>query len=133
MAGKTTLGDLQLAIMRVLWKEGEATVTHVYELLYPERGLAPSTIATMLRKMEAKGVITHRQKGRQFIYRPTVAESDVHRGMVNQLVDRLFGGDPIVLVDHLIREGDVDWKQLDAQRRRVGLIDTSSEEDRDER
>ncbi len=132
MAGKLTLGDLQLAIMKVLWEVGEATVTHVYELLYPERGLALSTIATMLRKMETKGVVTHRQKGRQFLYRPTIVEGDVHRSMVDQLVDRLFGGDPIVLVDHLIREGDVDWKQLDALRRRVGLVDTSSEEDRDE-
>ena len=133
MAGRTVLGELQAAIMRVLWDEGEATVARVHEVLYPNRKLAPSTVATMLRKMEAKGVVAHRQADRLFIYRPAVDESEVRRGMVDQLVGRLFAGDPMELVHHLIREGDVEWEQLRALRRRVGLDSTASEEDRGER
>ena len=50
------LGNLQLAIMRVLWADGECTVTSVHQALHPRHGLAPTTIATMLKKMEAKGI-----------------------------------------------------------------------------
>ena len=86
-----TLGDLQHAIMGVLWERGEATTAEVHEALREERGLAPTTIATMLRKMEDKGVVAHRAFGRQFVYRPTVTEDLVRRSMVGELVERLFG------------------------------------------
>ncbi len=64
MGSKHSLGDLQLAIMRVLWTDGESTVADVHRELLDERGLAPTTIATMLRKMEDKGVVLHRREGR---------------------------------------------------------------------
>ena len=53
------LGDLQVAILRVLWEEGEATVARVTEAL-PGKRRAPTTIATMLTKMERRGLVTHR-------------------------------------------------------------------------
>ena len=64
---RQTLGDLQHAIMAVLWERGEATTADVHEALQAERGLALTTIATMLRKMEDKGVVAHRAEGRQYI------------------------------------------------------------------
>ena len=54
-----TLGDLQHAIMKVLWERGAATTAAVHEALHAERGLALTTIATMLRKLEDKGVVAH--------------------------------------------------------------------------
>ena len=62
--GPLRLGDLQLAILRVLWANGEATVTDVHDVVGPERGSAASTIATMLSKMEARGLVTHHKVGR---------------------------------------------------------------------
>lgn len=106
------MGDLQLAIMRVLWSRGEATASAVHAALLEERGLAPTTIATMLRKMEDKGVVRHRTQGRQFIYQPTIAETDVRVGMVGDLVDRLFRGNPRELVNHMLDAGDLDANEL---------------------
>jgi len=114
-----SLGDLQAAIMRVLWERGEATTTEVHRSLLAERGLAPTTIATMLRKMEEKGVVRHRAAGRQFVYRPAVSEDAVRRSMVSDLVERLFGGDPAALVSHLVSEHEVDTAELEALRRRL--------------
>lgn len=108
------LGDLQLAIMHVLWAYGEASVAEVHGVLEEERGLALTTIATMLRKMEEKGVVTHRNEGRKFIYRPTVSESEVRSSMVGELTERLFGGDPVALVSHLISEYELDPEELAA-------------------
>ena len=110
------LGDLQLAIMRELWSEGEATVAEVHARLLESHGLALTTIATMLRKMEEKGVVDHRVEGRQFVYRATVTERDVHRTMVGGLVERLFDGDVQALLCHLVDEGELDAKELDAVR-----------------
>ena len=116
---KQTLGDLQHAIMSVLWARGEATTSDVHEALREERGLALTTIATMLRKMEDKGIVAHRSEGRQFVYRPTVSEDQVRRSMVGELVERLFGGDPKALVAHLVSENEIDAGELDELRRRV--------------
>jgi BlaI family penicillinase repressor len=115
-----TLGDLQHAIMGVLWEHGEATTAEVHAALREERGLAPTTIATMLRKMEDKGVVAHRALGRQFVYRPTVTEDLVRRSMVGELVERLFGGDPKALVAHLVSEHEIAPNELAELRRRVG-------------
>ena len=82
MNRRYSLGDLQLAIMRVLWERGDASVTEVHTALLEERGLAPTTIATMLVKMEKKGVVAHHREGRRFIYQPTISEEQVRRGMV---------------------------------------------------
>lgn len=113
------LGDLQLAIMRVLWAAGEASVAEVHAALHADRGLAPTTIATMLRKMEEKGVVAHTRSGRSFIYQPTIQEEDVHRSMVGELVHHLFEGDATALVSHLVTEGRIDSADLAALRRRI--------------
>lgn len=97
------LGDLQLAIMRVLWDRGEASAADVHAAL-AERGLAPTTIATMLTKLEQKGVASHRQDGRRFLYRATVSEPEVRRSMLATLTERLFGGEVTALVAHLLAD-----------------------------
>jgi predicted transcriptional regulator len=117
------LADLQYAIMRVLWTEGEATVSRVQEALSDERGLALTTIATMLTKMEKKGVVSHRTEGRQFVYKPLISEKQVHRTMVADLTERLFQGDFKALVSHLLTEQEIDASEL---KRLKALIDERS-------
>ncbi len=113
MKRKRQLGDLQLAIMRVLWERGEAPAIEVHQALLEERGLAVTTIKTMLRKLEEYGCVEHRTKGRQFIYRPAIAEADVRKGMVGTLVQRLFAGDSAALVNHLVQSGEMDSDDLE--------------------
>jgi len=113
------LGKLQLAIMRVLWTDGECTVAEVHRSLEPSHGLAPTTIATMLKKMEAKGVVAHRIDGRRFIYRATVSEDAVTRSMVADLKERLFDGSAAALVSHLLQSHEVDDEELAALRRQI--------------
>lgn len=110
---KYTLGDLQTAIMRELWQHGELSSAEVTEALRAERGLAPTTIATMLTKLEKKGVVTHRQEGRRYLYRALVSEDDVRRSMVTELTERLFEGNAAALVSHLIEENQLDRNELD--------------------
>ena len=110
------LGKLQLHIMRVLWDTGEGTVADVHAALLPSHGLAPTTIATMLKKMEAKGVVAHRTEGRRFVYTPTIDQATVTKSMVADLAERLFDGSAAALASHLIEEHAVETKELDALR-----------------
>ena len=128
--GKHTLGDLQHAIMKVLWQRSEATVAEVHDALYEDRSLAPTTIATMLRKMEDKGVVAHRVEGRQFVYRPTVSEPEVRTSMVGELVDRLFSGDAAALVSHLVADRAIDSDELERLRALLAEAETAREEER---
>jgi predicted transcriptional regulator len=123
--GKHTLGELQHAIMRILWDRGEATVAEVHDGLYDDRQLAPTTIATMLRKMEDKGVVDHRVEGRHFVYRPTISEQEVRSTMVSELVERLFAGDPAALVSHLVDDQNITADELERLR---DLLDEVEEE-----
>ncbi len=118
------LPTVQLAIMQALWRRGQATVAEVRQELEPGRPLAYTTIATMLTKMERKGLVDHRRDGRTFIYRPLVERDQVRGSMVADLVERLFAGDVTELVSHLLDECDVSaaelskLKQLIRQRER---------------
>ncbi len=127
MPNRKSLGDLQLAILRILWEESEATVAQVHRALHPERGLALTTIATMLSKMEKRDLVAHRREGRLFVYRPLVTETEVHRSMVGDLTERLFEGRTSALVNHLLTEQEIDPDELDAIRR---LLEARTREER---
>ncbi len=106
------LGDLQLRIMKVLWERQEATVADVHTALGTAADLAYTTIATMLRKMEARGLVRHRLEGRTFIYTAMVAEDAVTRSMADDLIDRVFEGSLADMVSHLLTTREVSRDEL---------------------
>jgi len=67
MPDATQLTDLQIALLRVLWDRREATVAEIAEALRPARDLAPTTIATLLSRLEKRGVVSHTAQGRQYV------------------------------------------------------------------
>lgn len=107
------LGDLQLSILEVLWRLNEAAVSQIHEKLGASRKLAYTTVATMLRKMEARGLVAHREEGRAFLYRPLVSANEVSRSVGNHLVQRLFEGSLAGAVSHLLQTREVSREELD--------------------
>jgi len=105
------LGDLQLHIMRVLWQRGSASVADVQEAL-GERELAYTTIATMLRRMEERGLVKHKSEGRAFLYRAAVPPEAVSRSMAGDLLENLFAGSLADMMAHLLRTRDVSREEL---------------------
>jgi BlaI family penicillinase repressor len=100
------LSELQLALMRILWR-GEASVVDVAAEMARTRGLAHTTVATLLTRLAKRGVVAARRDGRQLVYRPLVSEPQVKRSMVGDLIQTLFRGDPQALLAHLVSEKDV--------------------------
>ena len=122
------LSDLQVAVMRVLWQRGEAIVADVHSALQEQRGLAPTTIATVLSRLERRGLVRHRTQGRQFVYAAAVSEEEIRTSMLASLTSRLFNGDATALVSHLLRSRDMEAGDLEKVR---ALLAGSEEEEAD--
>jgi predicted transcriptional regulator len=107
------IGDLQLRILKELWACAEASVAEVHATVGSERSLAHTTIATMLRKMEERGLVGHREEGRTFIYRAAVRAEDVNHSAARHFLERLFEGSLASAVSHLLRTRDVSREELE--------------------
>ena len=128
MSGRHQLTELQLAIMRVIWDRSEATVQEIWEALHAERGLAQTTVATMLSRLERRGVVTRRAQARQYHYRAAVTEQEVQHSMVGELTERLFDGDVTALVQHLLTGEDVSPGDIAKIRDMIERVDTNAPE-----
>ncbi len=113
------LSELQLAVVRALWRRGEASTAEVAAELGPKRDLAHTTVATLLTRLEKRGLLETRRDGRTLIYKPLITEADVRRSMVADLVATLFKGDPKALLAHLVREDEIAPGDLEKVRARL--------------
>ena len=117
------LTDLQLAIVRLLWANVECTVVEVQEGLLPERSLAQTTVATLLTRLEKRGVVGHRTIGRQFVYNSLVTEPEVRKSMVGELTNSLFEGRATALISHLLVERELGADELGEVRRMLAAAE----------
>jgi BlaI family transcriptional regulator, penicillinase repressor len=115
MAEDIVLSDLQLELVRVLWRSGELSVAEVTEAL-ADRDLAHTTVATLLTRLEKRGVVAARRNGRMLVYTACVSEAQVRRSMVSSLITQVFRGDPKALLAHLVSEREVAQGDLEQVR-----------------
>lgn len=113
------LSEAQIALMRVLWARGECSTADVAEVLAQERGIKHTTVATMLTRLEKRGVVALRRDARQVYYVARVSEPEVRRSMVGELLASLFGGDARALVSHLVDEAEIAPGDLEQLRRKL--------------
>ena len=102
---------LQRELMQVLWQRGEASAAEVLEALRPQKKLAATTVATLLSRLEKKGVVSPRVEGRTFIYRPKVEDTAVRSSLLDRVKDA-FAGDVAALMAQLLDEHDVNSEDL---------------------
>lgn len=113
MTKNTKLSDQQYQLMAVLWKIGEGSAKSVQSRLEGV-ALAHTTIATILTRLEKKGVLTSRTEGRERIFTPRISENEAQKSMISSLVGTLFKGDDRQLLAHLVKENDIDDDELNA-------------------
>ena len=110
-----SLSELQLAIMDVLWERREATVLDIHDALRKERRIAQSTVATLLSRMQNKGVVSRRAEDRQHVFYATATREQVRRTVVSEfseLTERLFSGDVAGLISQLLTTRDARPEDL---------------------
>ena len=111
--------DVELELLKLVWKLGEVTVRDILEALPPERNLAYTTVMSMMRILEDKGYLTHRARDRAYVYRAQVSEDEVARGMIRNLINKMFEGSPELLMVTLLETGNLTEEQLELLRRKV--------------
>jgi predicted transcriptional regulator len=112
-----SLSALQLSVMRALWGAGQASAADVAAALREERALAHTTVATLLTRLEKRGIVEAEREGRQIVYRPLISESQVRQSMVSGLLANLFEGRASDLLSHLIKRDEIDADDLARIRR----------------
>lgn len=100
-------------VLRIVWQIGEATVQQVVDHLPAEREIAYATVQTSLRRLEKKGYLRHRSKGKAHVFFAAVESEDVIKRSVGDFLDRLFGGDPVPLMHYLAMHGDMRVEDIE--------------------
>ena len=112
MNTRPSLSKSEIDVVRVLWELGPAGVREIHEKLAGSRDIDFTTVQTYLRRLEAKGYATSKINGRTKIYSAKTKPGTVIRETVNDLVDRLFGGDTMPLIRHLLEERGLNAKEV---------------------
>jgi BlaI family transcriptional regulator, penicillinase repressor len=126
MTDRQPLTELQIAVLRLLWERGEASVAEIWEALYPERKLAQTTVATIVSRLQRRGILTRRTRDRQFVYKTLLTEADVQHSMVSELTERLFAGDVTALMSHLLSARDMSPGDLARVRQMIESTEPSN-------
>ena len=90
--------DAELAILRVLWDRGPSTVRQVFEVLAAEKELGYTTVLKMLQIMNEKGLVERDARDRVHVFTTAQSQTQTQRNMLNDLLDKAFGGSSTSLV-----------------------------------
>lgn len=113
------ISPAETEILRLIWELGQASVQQVYEALPPHRDIAQGTVQTLIRRLEQKGYVKHHCQGRTYIFRAAAKPEAVIKRSVSDFLNRLFGGDPVPLMQHLAAHGHLRAEDLERLRKLV--------------
>lgn len=119
-------GELQVA--RTIWQLGQATVGQVFDELSQESDIDYSTVQTYIRRLEQKGYVRAKRSGRNKIYSPKVRPGQVIKETVDDLMDRLFDGEVVPLMRHLIHDREIQPEQIRQLREMLRDLDEREDE-----
>ncbi|MBI4557059.1 MAG: BlaI/MecI/CopY family transcriptional regulator [Candidatus Hydrogenedentes bacterium] len=109
--------ELELEILKILWREGPMPVRGVRQALAPSRKLAYTSVMTVMGIMAQKGYLRRSKHGTHFVYQPAITKQSTVRGIVRDVVDRVFDGSAAAAALHLVETADLDERELRAIRR----------------
>jgi len=122
-----TMSRREREVMDVLYRRGEATAAEVMEELQGEPTY--SAVRSILRILEEKGHIRHRDDGPRYVYAPAVSRERARNAALDHLVDTFFEGSAEDALVALLRRSDLEL--TDAQVRKLAReIRTAREEGR---
>ena len=119
------LSDFELDVMTHFWSDGELSAPELFERIGAERGVAYSTVKTIVDRLEEKGAIERiANRGRTIVYAPAIKQARVRKPLVKTFLRRLFGNDlrPLfaqLLQDEKLSEGELEYlRKLVAEAQR---------------
>ena len=112
--------ELELAILKILWRDGPLPVRDARDALAADRDLAYTSVMTVMNIMVEKGYLRRRKQGARYVYRPVVGQEATSRRMLGDLVDRVFDGSASAAMVNLLDAADLDADELREIRALLG-------------
>jgi predicted transcriptional regulator len=100
---KPTASELEL--LRVLWELGPATAKEVHAAV--EREMSAATVLRLLQIMHGKGLVLRDEQTRSHVYRPAQEKDTLQKGLLGELIQKVFSGSGKELVLAALRDGHV--------------------------
>ncbi len=113
---RPAMSPAETEVLRLVWELKKATVQQVYDALPVDRKVTYVTVATLLRRLEEKGYLKHTAQGKAFLYVPAVKQEEVISRTIGDLVQRLFGGNPVPLMQHLALHSEISDEDIEKLR-----------------
>lgn len=111
--------ELELEILKVIWRDGPSTVRQVREALEPERKLAHTSVITIMNIMTEKGYLARETEANVHTYRPRISERAVRKNMLGDVVRRVFDGSPVAVMLNLLESSKLKDDELAELRSRL--------------
>ena len=111
--------ELELEILKVLWREPRVPVRRVREVLSSERELAYTSVMTIMNIMVDKGYLKRVKEGNGYVYEATVSRESTTRRMLRDTVNRLFDGSVRAAMVHLLDGTELDDDEMKELRKLV--------------
>jgi BlaI family transcriptional regulator, penicillinase repressor len=128
MARRPALSKAEMEVVRIVWELGEATVRQTADAFPPGRNIDFTTVQTYLRRLETKGYLRAKREGRAMVYRARVRPDEVIRETVGDLVNRLFDGQTVPLLHHLIRDRSIRKEDIEELRAMIDQWESRQDE-----
>ena len=112
--------EFELELLQIIWDQTQCTVSEVQEELQKRsRKLAYTSIAKILGIMVDKGYLSRKKTGREFTYSPLVSAEQTQSTMLSDLLGRVFGGSPSLLLNRLMAIEDVSEEEIQKLRSEI--------------
>ncbi|OFZ25948.1 MAG: hypothetical protein A2381_09830 [Bdellovibrionales bacterium RIFOXYB1_FULL_37_110] len=115
------LTEVELQLMNVIWSLGSCTIKEVQNEINKHRELAYTSVATIMKILETKGILTSIKNDKAHIYSPQITKEVYEAQSLDHLAENLFGGDPSMMVMRLINDANISKKDLEVIRK---VLDT---------
>ena len=121
---RDSLSPSEWRVLECLWT-GPKTLMELVRALKDSAGWAKSTVTTMVRRMEEKGLITYEVSGRAKIFRAALAREDAAAAETDSLLERAFQGSVGLLVSSLVDRSSLTRADIDEL---YAILDKAEEE-----
>lgn len=107
----------ELEILGVLWQMGPATVRQVWAQLDAVKPTGYTTVLKLMQIMAEKGLVKRNEENRAHVYSPVLEREEVQGRMVDDLMERVFGGSASALVMRALSRKRASKKEIAEIRR----------------
>ena len=123
--------NAELGILDVLWKHGPATVRQIHNIMRADRDIGYSTTLKMVQIMTDKGLLRRDDSVRPQVYTPTIPQARTQLQLIDELIQRAFGGSASKLVLRAAAAKRITSQELAEIKKLIDAAGEPAEEEQD--